>query len=260
MVAEWPTGGKGVASAFMDQSATTKSSAGAIAAWCEVHVGRIQDLRPVHLALLDGQEVARARHYQFAADRDRSLLGAVLLRIAAARHLGGRPADVAVDRTCGRCGAQHGRPRLPGSGLHASVSHSGDVVGVALTRAGPVGIDIEAVREIDFAAVAESVCTPAERPDVRTAADFYSFWTRKEAVLKATGDGLARPMTDLHVTPPGSAPALLGLCNGAPPACYLADISVADGYQGCVAVLTADPVIVTTIDGSEVLGTGSASY
>ncbi len=203
----------------MDQRTTTlpsgsRSHRGAASARCEVHVGRIGDLRAAHLLLLDHREVARARQFRQAADSNRCLLGAVLLRVTAARHLGVRPADVTVDRTCGRCGAEHGRPQLPGSGLNASVSHSGDIVAVAITFAGPVGVDVEAVRAIDFTAVAESVCTPAELTDLHVAADFYTFWTRKEAVLKATGEGLSRPMTDLHVTPPGSAPALLGLAGG----------------------------------------------
>jgi len=229
----------------MDQPSTTQSSARSLGARCEVHVGRIEDLRGEHLALLNSIELDRARPYRLAADSDRSLLGAVLLRVAASRHLGIRPGNVTVDRTCERCGAQHGRPQLPGSGLYASVSHSGDIVVVALTSAGPVGVDVEAIRPIDFAAVANSVCTPAELTDLHVGADFYTFWTRKEAVLKATGEGLSRPMTDLRVTPPGSAPALLRLGGGTAPACHLADISVGDGYQAAVAVLTADPVVVT---------------
>jgi 4'-phosphopantetheinyl transferase len=220
---------------------------------CEVHVGRIHDLRPAHLAVLDGTEQARAERYRLAADRDRFRLGSVLLRMAAGRRLGAAPADVAVDRTCRRCGAQHGRPLLPGTGLHASVSHSGDVVAVALTSCGPVGVDVEAVRAIDFGAIADSVCSPAERSEVRTEADFFTVWTRKEAVLKATGDGLSRPMTDLHITPASSAPALLGFRNGQPPACQLTDLSVGDGYRACVAVLTAEPVNVSTADASELL-------
>ncbi|HTX84476.1 MAG TPA: 4'-phosphopantetheinyl transferase superfamily protein [Streptosporangiaceae bacterium] len=225
----------------------------AIAAKCDVHVGRIQDLRPAHLALLDDSERARAQRYRLAADRDRFLLGSVLLRVAAARQLDVPPAEVAVDRTCGRCGAQHGRPVLPGAGLHASVSHSGEVVAVALTPRGPLGVDVEAVRLIDFAAIAESVCTPAERIHVRAEADFFTVWTRKEAVLKATGEGLSRPMSDVHVTPPGSAPALLGFGSGPPPACQLADLSVGDGYRACVAVLTGDPVTVSTVDATPLL-------
>jgi 4'-phosphopantetheinyl transferase len=237
----------------MEQSTASEMAAAGLAAQCEVHVGLVRDLRAAHLALLDDQERDRAERYQLATARDRFLLGAVVLRVAAGQSLGIRPADLAVDRTCGRCGSQHGRPQLPGTGLHASVTHSGEVAAVALTCAGPVGVDVEAVRVIDFAAVADSVCAPAERKGVCTEADFFTFWTRKEAVLKATGEGLSRPMRDLHVSPPSAAPVLLGLAGGAPPPCQLADITAADGYRGCVAVLTADPVAVRTLDASELL-------
>jgi 4'-phosphopantetheinyl transferase len=239
----------------MDQSLATEGSAGATAAACEVHLGRIHDLRAAHRTLLSDTELGRAQQYQRAADRDRSLLGAVLLRITAARLLGVPPSGVAVDRTCGRCGVQHGRPQLPGSGLHASVSHSGDIVAVALTAAGPVGVDVEAVRTIDFAAVTDSVCTPAERRFLTGLDDFYAYWTRKEAVLKATGEGLLRPMTDLQVTPPGSAPRLLRLGGDAAPACRMADIPAGDGYQAAVAVLTARPVAFSTRDAAPLLAT-----
>ena len=233
-----------------------QSPANAVAR-CEVHAGRIHHLRDAHLALLRDGELVGARQYRLAADRDRTLLGAVLLRLAAARYLGGRPADIAVDRRCDRCRAQHGRPQLPGSGLHASVSHSGDVVAVALTAAGPVGVDIEVVRAIDVEAVADSVCRPAERRRLATTAGFYSYWTRKEAVLKATGEGLSRPMTDLHVTPPDSAPVLLQFGSESRPACQLADLPVGDGYRACVAVLTAEPVAVATLDATEMLAASS---
>jgi len=213
---------------------------------CDVYLGRLHSLRNLDLGMLDSQERARAQRYRLAADRDRFLLGAALLRTVAGHHLGVRPADVSVDRTCAWCGSQHGRPVLAGSGLQASVSHSGDVVAVAVTGAGPVGVDVEADRAIDFSAVTGSVCTPAERACVTGLDDFYAYWTRKEAVLKATGDGLRRPMTDLSMAPPGSPPVLLALGSDAAPACRMADISAGDGYHAAVAVLTGDLVSFNT--------------
>jgi len=61
----------------------------------------------------------------------------------AGRATGDDPAAIVVDRTCHTCGEPHGRPRLPGTRLEASISHSGDIVAVALAEAGPVGVDIE---------------------------------------------------------------------------------------------------------------------
>ncbi|HUB41305.1 MAG TPA: 4'-phosphopantetheinyl transferase superfamily protein [Streptosporangiaceae bacterium] len=222
-------------------------------AQCDVYLGQPHWLRGLDAGLLDSSEQARARGYLLADARDRFLFGALLLRTAAGHHLGVRPADVPVDRTCQWCESQHGRPVLAGTGLHASVSHSGGVVAVAITRAGPVGVDVEAGRAIDVSAVADSVCTTAERASVTGLGDFYAYWTRKEAILKATGDGLRRPMTDLSITPPGSAPVLLALGSDAAPACQMADISAGDGYHAAVAVLTARPVVFGTHDASTLL-------
>lgn len=222
-------------------------------AQCDVYLGRLHSLRGLDLGMLDSSEQARAPRYRLADDRDQFLLGAVLLRTAAGHHLGVRPADVSVDRTCPWCESQHGRPVLAGTGLHASVSHSGEVVAVAITSAGPVGVDVEAGRAVDFSAVTESVCTPAERACVTGPGDFYAYWTRKEAVLKATGDGLRRPMTDLSMTPPDGAPVLLALGADTAPACQMADISAGDGYYAAVAVLTTQRVSFSTHDASTLL-------
>lgn len=107
------------------------------------------------------------------ADRLRAVAGTVLLRRAVARLSGVPTADLRVLRTCRRCGSdRHGRPWFPGTGVHASVSHSGWFVAVAVA-ARPVGIDIEAI-----AAHASGEWELDE-------------WVRVESVLKATGDGLA---------------------------------------------------------------------
>jgi 4'-phosphopantetheinyl transferase len=222
------------------------------AASCLVYLARLEQLRRGHDELLDEREAARAARFRFQADRDRFVLATALLRIVAAERAGTEPASVRLDRSCEACGRQHGRPRLPGTGLEASISHSGDVVAVALSHAGAVGVDVEVVGSRDYEPLVRSVCTAAERPLVRTAADFYAYWTRKEAVLKATGQGLRIPMTSVTVTPPGSAAGLLAL-NGARPPCQLADISAGAGYAGAVAVLTSEPVSVQVLAADRVL-------
>jgi hypothetical protein len=50
---------------------------------------------------------------------------------------------VVVDRSCPSCGRHHGRPHLPGTGLDVSISHSGATVAVAVSNAGPVGVDAQ---------------------------------------------------------------------------------------------------------------------
>ena len=203
---------------------------------CSVHLAHRRHLQDAHWKLLNGVETERRRRYRFAADRDRFTLAAVLLRAAVGRATGVEAAAVVVDRTCDSCGDFHGRPRLPESALEVSISHSGDVVAVAVTSAGPVGVDIEQLG-IGHTDLIPTVCAVSERRHVGSAADFYVYWTRKEALLKATGDGLRRPMPDVQVTPPGASPALVSL-NGRPDvACRMSDLHVA-GYAGAVAVLT----------------------
>jgi 4'-phosphopantetheinyl transferase len=81
--------------------------------------------------------------------------------------------------------------------LHFNLSHSGDRVLYAIARR-EVGVDLEAMeRRLDYTAVAERICTPREwaafqaLPAAQAREIFFACWTRKEAVAKATGDGLA---------------------------------------------------------------------
>jgi 4'-phosphopantetheinyl transferase len=223
---------------------------------CGCYLARLDQLRPWHYELLSATEEQRAARYRFAADRDRFVLATALLRLVVAERTGAEALAVRLDRSCDRCGEPHGRPKLPGTDLHTSISHSGDVVGVALTASGPVGIDVEAVRDRDYAALVPRVCRPEERPHVTSAADFYAYWTRKEAVLKATGDGLRRSMDTVAVTPPGTGPALLALGDAEPPACQMADVPAGPGYAASVAVLADHPVTFSEVASGPLLAAG----
>jgi 4'-phosphopantetheinyl transferase len=221
---------------------------------CEVHLANLRCLAPRHHTLLDAGETRRRARFRLDADRDRFTLGTVLLRALVAQRTNVDFAAATIDRTCDSCGEPHGRPRLAHPGLEASISHAGDVVAVALTDAGPVGVDIEVVPTGEYESLIASVCTPAEQEFVRGPRDFYAYWTRKEAVLKATGEGLRRPMTDLIVTPPQADPSLLELGPAiSPPTCRMADVWAGAGYVGAVAVLNADAVGFTTVDATRFL-------
>jgi 4'-phosphopantetheinyl transferase len=219
---------------------------------CLVWWAAVADYRPGHDRLLSDVEIARAGRMHRAEDRTRQRLGAVLLRLAAGSALGEPPERVHVDRTCPRCSAPHGRPLLPGTGLHASITHSGDVVGLALTGVAPVGLDVERISDVDVDGLAASVLHPDERAPDGDA--FFTYWTRKEAVVKATGDGLRVPLTAVRVTAPAQRPELLaypGRDGGLP--AHLVDLRPAAGYRAALAVLTADAVPVVESPGTQLL-------
>lgn len=220
---------------------------------CDVYVASLDALEPRHDALISEAEANRRAHYRLDGDRSRFTLGTVLLRAVVGHHLRVPAASVVIDRTCDQCGAQHGRARAPGTGIEASISHSGDVVAVAVTAAGPVGMDVEIVAPCQYGALTPTVCTSSEEMFVRKPSDFFAYWTRKEAVLKAAGVGLRTAMTDVVVTPPEAEPALLALGGAPPPPCRMADVCAREGYAGAVAVLTADPVAFTVVEAARTL-------
>lgn len=214
---------------------------------CAVFLARLRHLQDHHLALLDQRETERRSRFTTRDDRDRFTLAAVLLRIVAGQATGVAAAAVAVSRRCDRCGRQHGRPQLPGTTLQVSISHSGDLVVVALTAAGPVGVDVELIHPRSFRGLLPSVCTTSERSLVHTADDFYTYWTRKEAVLKAMGDGFDREMTDVAVAPPRCPPSLHSILGRPTPSCSMSAVQL-EGYAGAVAVLAPVAVKFDVVD------------
>ncbi len=93
--------------------------------------------------------------------------------------------------------SQHGKPFIAG-GPEFSISHSGDIVVLALAEHDPVGIDIEEVRPVnveDFLRQIPEITNVHEKLDgFHINNFFFECWTRKEAVLKACGEGLLAPL------------------------------------------------------------------
>jgi 4'-phosphopantetheinyl transferase len=207
------------------------------------------DDAPSLVTLLDGHERERLTRLRRAADRGRYLAAHALVRLA----LGGdgtTAAALTFDRTCA-CGEPHGKPVLPG-GPGFSLSHAGDLVGVAVCPDGAVGLDVEQLRPLtDLAAMAGHVHSPAElarhgTPDQET---FFRAWTRKEALLKATGEGLAEPMAAITLAPDG---AVVEWAGHGP--FWLRDLTPAPDHPAAVAGpgATTAPAVVEA-DGAALL-------
>jgi phosphopantetheinyl transferase len=137
--------------------------------------------------LLSPDELDKGRRFHFQKDRDLSFNARVVLRVVLGKYLGIPAGEIQFVYT------SRGRPVLApeqaAGGIEFSVSHSFDRIAIAVAR-GPIGIDLEqAGREVDLNLLSSYLSLP-EVPAERRQAEFLRHWTRMEAYLKATGEGL----------------------------------------------------------------------
>jgi 4'-phosphopantetheinyl transferase len=148
-------------------------------------------LLPELNSLLSDSERARAERFAFQGLRDAYVIRHGLLRTILAEYLHTAPGEIRFQY--GRAG----KPAVCGSRLSFSHSHSGDLALFAIGTTGLLGLDVEQVRPIpeldEFArhyfSHSESDTLLALPPECRLGA-FFAFWTKKEAVLKAMGEGI----------------------------------------------------------------------
>jgi 4'-phosphopantetheinyl transferase len=232
----------------------------------DVWWARRQDASDWHTGLLDATERRRWAAYRRDEDRARFLAGCALAKTVLARYTGLRPADVRFDRTCDQCGEPHGKPVIEGGVIEGgvieggvieggvvehSVAHSGDLVAVAVART-PVGVDVEQLDgrphplggDGDPEALARLVLSAAERavlaavPPEGRARAFLVAWTRKEAVTKATGDGLRAAFGDVVVAADAGPPRLVSWpYPRSVHSVSLLDLDSDPGYVAALAVL-----------------------
>lgn len=218
--------------------------------------------------VLDERERERHERLFRPQDRNRYLTGHVLLRLAVADRLGIPVRQQRFVRRCLVCGGPHGTPRLvvgdspdPAPGVHLNVSYSGRFAVVAVSEAGPVGVDVEQWERTDFAGFSTAALTQAEasellafevadRPWARAV-----WWARKEAALKATGHGLRVDATNVWITPPDRPARLLGWTDTevAAPTLRLADVAFPPGYACAVAVLGSGDLGVRVHDADDLV-------
>ncbi len=163
----------------------------------EVHVWRAQlsEADPIASGqALSPAEWIRAQRYHFRRDRDRFIAGRGLLRTILGRYLNMDPVEVRFTQ------GQQGKPELAGmcSSLRFNLSHSDDLMLVAVAHARAVGIDLELMREdVPFQELADYYFEPEDAwklrllPAPERAWQFYEVWTSTEARLKASGQGIS---------------------------------------------------------------------
>lgn len=160
----------------------------------EVHLWRAKlDPTPGFEAVLSEPELTRATRFHFDRDRARFIAGRGILRHILASYLDSDPADVRL------ANGPFGKPALEGSdtALHFNLSHSSDLMLLAVTYAREIGVDIEFMKDnVPFETLADHYFAPEDAWDLRLlpaekrAWKFYDVWTSTEAQLKASGVGL----------------------------------------------------------------------
>ncbi|MCI0476881.1 MAG: 4'-phosphopantetheinyl transferase superfamily protein, partial [Anaerolineales bacterium] len=162
-------------------------------------------------AVLSSDEQVRAARFHFARDRRRFILTRGMLRHGLAMYVDQRPQDIRFEY------GAHGKPRLD-SDVTFNLAHSHDMVVCAIARGRAIGVDVERTEPMrDWAHIATKTFSRAEQDELfalelsEQLAGFFNGWTRKEAYVKARGDGLAIPLDSFDVSlKPGEPARLLG--------------------------------------------------
>ena len=153
--------------------------------------------------MLDGDELARADRYRFASDRDSFIASHALTRLMLSDATG-------LPTTTWRyVYSEFGKPALAASstnsGLRFNISHTREMVACAIAH-DEVGVDVEASDRLTDTDIADCFLAPEEArcvqstPRDRRTCVFLRFWTLKEAFIKATGEGLRRPLNSFSFT------------------------------------------------------------
>ncbi len=205
----------------------------------------VEDLSDRLTSLLTPEEQLRASRFVFAADRRRFAVGRGILRALLSSYLGVPPEEVILGY--GSWGKPYLQAPVSSRELDFSLSHSAATAIYALTPGLPVGADVELVRqELADSEVARLILSADERlrwhrlPEGERTVALLRCWTRKEAYLKARGDGLrGLPPDRVEVTVPPEAPVRLLRVDGDPAVARgwrLLDVKVPPGHVGAVAL------------------------
>ena len=219
----------------------------------EVHVWRVfLDVTTVEfeslLGFLSVDELARARRFHFERDRKRFIVARGILRKILGSYLNKPPGKICFEYSF------HGKPLLAhnrGDGnICFNLSHSGAFALYAVTRRKKIGIDIESIRDdVSIGQVAQQFFSKNEISSLETIdinkrpGLFFQYWTRKEAFLKARGEGISFPMEqcDVSLIRDGVlSPVIVQDNNSEVSSLYVQDLFPGNGYAAAIALERGD--------------------
>lgn len=158
-------------------------------------------------------EVERANRFRFSRHKRRYIAGRGILRVLLGRYLNVPPLSVEIAYS------EHDKPFLPAKKIQFNLSHSKGIALYAFCTEADIGIDLEKIRPIsDAESIAARFFSPGEyaRFQILSEEDrndaFFACWTRKEAFIKAVGEGLSYPLNSFEVAfIPGEDARLLSI-------------------------------------------------
>lgn len=191
-------------------------------------------------------ERERAERFHFERDRWRFVVGRGVLRTILGCYLELEPGQLKF--CCGPYG-KPGLAKMPSTRenrLYFNLAHSQGLALYAVTREHEIGVDVEYIRAIPemeqiaarFFSAQENAVLRSLPPGQRQEA-FFNCWTRKEAYIKAIGDGLAQPLAEFNVSlAPGEPTRLLSIKGDVQAAALwsVQALTPAPGYVAALAV------------------------
>jgi 4'-phosphopantetheinyl transferase len=215
----------------------------------DVHVWRAYLDEPAQqrasfLHTLAADERTRAERFYFQRDRERFVTAHGVLRAILGLYLNRAPESLSF------CYSSHGKAALAcesgGDAIRFNMSHAHGVALYAVTRGREIGIDLEFIRcDLETEQIAERFFSRSEIAALRALPlslrkhAFFLCWTRKEAYIKARGEGLSIPLDQFDVSLiPGEPAALLSTQSDADEALRwsLEELALGSGYAAALAV------------------------
>jgi 4'-phosphopantetheinyl transferase len=184
----------------------------------EVHIWRAAlDVLPFHVEnlrpILSNDERKRAARFHFERDRSRFIATRARLRILLGHYLKKKPSEIGFSY------GPNGKPFLSSgedARLRFNLSHSRGIVLYAVTHEREIGVDLEYNSEnVDIDALAKrffslrEIAALKSLPEHEKQRAFFACWTRKEAYIKARGEGLSLPLDSFSVSLNPLEPAVL---------------------------------------------------
>jgi len=189
--------------------------------WCQSIPGELISSNEVHVwrvfldatniqsesvtGILSADELAKAEKFHFEGDQKKFIMTRGLLRMILGSYLGKKPGELCFEYNA------FGKPVLPADAgcdaLQFNLSHSGEIALYAVTRGRNIGIDAERIRDnVDIGQIAKRFFSAEEIRSLDSihkknrSEVFFKYWTRKEAFIKARGEGISFPMEQCDVS------------------------------------------------------------